>query len=389
MSDRDLQSIETPALTFDEGTLVERSRHLRSVSSQAGTRLLFALKALAYAGVLEILRPSVDGFACSSLFEAKLAREIGNGRRTIHLTTPGLRPTDMDELVEVCDYISFNSLPQWLRHRTVARGAVSCGLRVNPQVSLVDDHRCNPCRPHSKLGIPLDQLTAAFQDTPSLFEDVRGIHFHNNCDSRDLSQLLATVQHIDQRLSGLLERVEWVNLGGGYLFEESDDVAPFLDAVERLRSTYPVQLFIEPGAGLVREAGSLVSSVVDLLRSDGKTVAVLDTTINHMPELFEYQCQPDVVGAQADGRFIYTLVGGTCLAGDLFGEYAFEEPLEVGSRVVFANAGAYTLVKAHTFNGINLPTIFFRTLTGELVMQKQFTYEEFARRNGVEHHVVV
>ena len=71
-----------------------------------------------------------------------------------------------------------------------------------------------------------------------------------------------------------------------------------------------------------------------------------------------------------------------CLAGDLFGVYSFNEPLEVGSRVVFRNAGAYFIVKANMFNGINLPNIYSLTAEGELVLVKRFTYEDFASRCG-------
>ena len=85
---------------------------------------------------------------------------------------------------------------------------------------------------------------------------------------------------------------------------------------------------------------------------------MLDTTVNHMPEVFEYQFRPDVVGASDLGAHEYVLAGMSCLAGDVFGEYRFDEPLRVGSRVVFSNAGAYTIVKANTFNGIPLPAIY-------------------------------
>ena len=92
--------------------------------------------------------------------------------------------------------------------------------------------------------------------------------------------------------------------------------------------------------------------------SDGKEVAVLDTTVNHMPEVFEYQFRPEVLGHSDAGPHEYVLAGMSCLAGDVFGEYRFDEPLRVGSRVVFTDAGAYTIVKANTFNGIPLPTVY-------------------------------
>ena len=315
----------TPALLFDERTLQDRSLRLREISSNAGSQLLFALKSLAYTGVLETLKLYVDGFACSSLFEARLAREIGNRHRSIHLTTPGLMPDQIEVLVEECDYISFNSLPQWFRYRKIAAGSVSCALRINPQLPFVTDDRYNPCRTSSKLGVPLDQLVDIVEDEPSICDGLNGIHFHTNCDSEDLTPLLTTVRRLDEQLPGLLKRIEWVNLGGGYLFN-GDDYSPFFEAVKLLRSKYCVNVFVEPGAAFVREAGSLISSVVDLFNSDGRTIAVLDTTVNHMPELFEYQCPPEVVGAREKGPYPYSLVGGTCHAGDLFGEFAFEEP---------------------------------------------------------------
>ena len=215
-----------------------------------------------------------------------------------------------------------------------------------------------------------------------------GLLVHSNCDSTDLGDLLGTVQHLDVRLERVLERVEWVNLGGGYLFEESENIDPFCEAVGLLTSKYGLEVFIEPGAAMVRGAGYLMSTVLDLFDSGGENVAVLDTTVNHMPEVFEYDYSPDVVGHRDGGPHRYILAGASCLAGDLFGEYAFEDALKVGSRVVFANVGAYTLVKAHMFNGINLPAVYALTEEGELVVKRRFGYEDFLASCGVDARVV-
>ena len=54
---------------------------------------------------------------------------------------------------------------------------------------------------------------------------------------------------------------------------------------------------------------------------------MLDTTVNHMPEVFEYQFRPDVLGHNDAGAYEYVLAGMSCLAGDIFGEYRFDAPL--------------------------------------------------------------
>jgi len=43
------------------------------------------------------------------------------------------------------------------------------------------------------------------------------------------------------------------------------------------------------------------------------------------------------------------------------------------------------LAKAHMFNGINLPTVYARTPTGEFVLKRRFAYEDFASRCGMAH----
>ena len=106
-----------------------------------------------------------------------------------------------------------------------------------------------------------------------------------------------------------------------------------------------------------------------------------------MPEVLEYSFEPDVVGHDGNGAHEYVLAGCTCLAGDIFGEYRFEQPLQIGAKVVFYNAGAYTLTKAHTFNGVNLPAIYAMDESGVLTLKKRYTYSDFANRWGANDRI--
>ncbi len=250
----------------------------------------------------------------------------------------------------------------------------------------MDDARYNPCRPHSRLGAPLDQIKQALASQPELLQGIEGIHFHTNCDAADWSPLKKTVLHLDTHIPRLLRQCRWINLGGGYLLDDKTDLSAFREAVQLLQNKYDLEVIIEPGAGVVRDTCFLVAQVVDLFESDGVQVAVLDTTVNHMPEVFEFQFSPDVAGDTNEGRHCYILAGATCLAGDVFGEYAFDTPLAVGSRVTFTGVGAYTLVKSHMFNGINLPSIYALTPAGELILHKRFDYEDFRQRLEPEKH---
>jgi len=377
----------TPAFIFDEASLRKNTALLQSLVGPTGAQIYFPVKCHNLCASLEIIAEDVQGFAASSLFEARLAREVSFGRQQIHFTSPSLRDDEIGPLLALCDGIAFNSLSQWARHKNAATGRVTCGLRVNPQLSLVKDARYDPCQPHSRLGVPLDRLKQVLLSEPDLVDGIEGIHFHTNCDATNWSPLLELVQVLDCEIPNLLRRCRWLNLGGGYLLDSNTGIDDFGKAVRLLRSKYDLGVIFEPGAGVVRDACVLVAQVVDIVLSDGVQVAVLDTTVNHMPEVFEYQFSPDVAGHTAEGPHCYVLAGATCLPGDVFGEYAFHAPLHVGSTVTFTGVGAYTLVKAHMFNGVNLPTVYGVTATGELRLQKQYNYDDFRNRLGhTTHH---
>jgi carboxynorspermidine decarboxylase len=377
-------AVETPAFVLDERIILKHLETAARLRSLCGCKVLYALKPLVCPFALELMKPWLDGFAASSLFEARLARSVAGEEGGVHITTPGFRAAEMPELDALCDFVAFNSLPQMRRLGTRLGSVARCGLRINPGLSLVDDNRYNPCRPHSKLGVPIETFRRELRRRPAFVERIGGLHFHSNCDAPSFDPLLATVRHVADRLRDALPHMRWMNLGGGYLLDDAMRTEPLIEAVELLRSRSrpALEVFIEPGAAFVRDAGFLVAEVIDLFRSGGRSIAVLDTTVNHAPEIFEYQFEPDVAGHDDDGEYEYVLAGSSCLAGDLLGEYAFDAPLRVGSRVVLTNLGAYALVKAHMFNGINLPSIYSVTADGTLVRRRRFTYDDFLSRTG-------
>ena len=81
----------------------------------------------------------------------------------------------------------------------------------------------------------------------------------------------------------------------------------------------------------------------------------------------------------AAGSDPVTIAGRTCLAGDVFGEFALERPLGVGDEVRFADAAGYTMVKTTWFNGLRMPSIVVRRLDGDIDVVREFGYDDFER----------
>ncbi len=380
--------IDTPAFVTDEKTLQSDLALLRKIADQASCKLLYSPKACSLSTVLRSVDRLVDGFACSSPFELRLVDQLCGGTRSLHLVSPLIKRETLEEFGGRLDYLTFNSLSQWGRLRGRVSTETRVGLRVNPQLSFIRDPRYDPCRQNSKLGVPIGRLADLIESEPAGLRGVTGLHFHNNCEGTDFAGLLATARHIQDVIPKVLQQVDWINLGGGYLFNLANDYADFYEAVAVFRETFGLEVFIEPGAAAVRRCGTIEATVHDIFNGDDIQIAILDTTVNHMSEVFEFQFEPDVLGHVDGGLHSYLLAGCTCLAGDVFGQYSFDRALTIGSRITFLNMGAYTMSKAHRFNGVGLPTIYARRLDGSLDQVRTDSFDEFARNAGVTNIAV-
>jgi carboxynorspermidine decarboxylase len=135
-------------------------------------------------------------------------------------------------------------------------------------------------------------------------------------------------------------------------------------------------VYLEPGETAVTRSGFLVTEIVDIVRN-GADIAVVDAGVEpHLLDSLIYRtnAKMDLPGG---GAHTYMVAGRTCLAGDVFGTYAFPGKLSVGDLVVFADAAGYTMVKKNWFNGIQMPSIVVRRLDGKMDVVRRFTYEDY------------
>lgn len=65
------------------------------------------------------------------------------------------------------------------------------------------------------------------------------------------------------------------------------------------------------------------------------------------------------------------------------GESGFSAPLVPGDRLVIENVGAYTLVKARMFNGVNLPSLHCQPTDGVCELVSSYSYDDFKTRCGM------
>jgi carboxynorspermidine decarboxylase len=374
----DFSKIPSPCYVLEDSLLRKNLELLKYVQEQAGIEIICALKGFSMFSTFPMVRQYLAGSTASSLNEARLGFEE-MGSKT-HVYPPAYLDSEFDELLTYSNHISFNSLNQFnkFKDRTIACG-VSCGLRINPQYSEVETDMYNPCIAGSRLGITRNQLG----DT--LPEGIEGLHSHTLCEN-DSYTLERTLQAIEERFGGLLKQAKWLNLGGGHLITRADyEPEHLISVLKGLKSRYSnLKIIMEPGSAVGWRTGYLTSTVLDIIDSQGINVAILDLSFAaHMPDTLEMPYKPTILGAYQEpvsGKPTYRFGGMTCLAGDFYGDYSFDKPLEIGDSIVFDDMIHYTMVKTTTFNGVNLPSIGIWREDDTFDLVKTFGYESFKER---------
>lgn len=370
------EQIRTPYFLVDEKRLRRNLEVLGRIRDRTGCKILLAQKAFSMFAAYPLIREYLDGTAASGLLEARLGCEEF-GKET-HVYSPAYRPEEFDGLLRYADDFVFNSPGQVKRFASRAKAAgKSVGLRINPECSTQEGHDIyDPCAPGSRLGTTLANFDAGI--VPLL----DGLHFHTLCE-QGADALAVTAEAFEKKFGKYLHQMTWLNMGGGHHITKAGyDVEKLVEIIEHFQNEYNLQVYLEPGEAVVLNAGDLVTRVLEVMHNE-IDIAILDTSAAcHMPDVLEMPYRPPLQNSGFAGakEYTYRLAGPTCLAGDVIGDYSFDEALKEGDTLVFEDMALYTMVKTNTFNGMCLPSIVWQDEKAGKRLIRQFGYEDFKMR---------
>ena len=357
----------TPYYLIDKSKLLRNMEKIAYVREHSGAKALLALKCFATWSVFDFMSDYMDGTTSSSLHEVKLGRQKF-GKET-HAYSVAYSDSEIAEVIENADKIIFNSISQLTRFSAQASGIVR-GLRLNPQVSTSSFDLADPARPFSRLG------EWDVTKVEAVMDQISGFMIHNNCENADFDLFDRMLGNIEEKFGSLLSRVEWVSLGGGIHFTGDDyPLDKFCARLKAFSEKFGVQVYLEPGEASITKSTTLEVTVLDTL-FNGKNLAIVDSSIEaHMLDLLIYRENAKVLPNTGDHP--YMICGKSCLAGDVFGEFDFENEIKVGDRISIQDAAGYTMVKKNWFNGVGMPSIVIRELDGTERVIREFTFDDY------------
>lgn len=359
--------IPTPYYLIDETRLLQNMQKIEQLRLLSGAKALLALKCFATWSAFPSMRGFMDGTTSSSLYELRLGHEKF-GKET-HAYSVAWSDAEIDEAVSYADKIIFNSIGQLTRFEGQS-ASTQRGLRLNPRFSTSGFDLADPARPFSRLGEwDVDKIL-------TVIDKISGVMIHYNCENRDFDLFDQQLTRIETEFAPVLEKLQWVSLGGGIHFTGDDyPIEALATRLKAFSERFDVQVYLEPGEAAITGSTSLEVSVLDIL-NNGKQLAIVDSSTEaHMLDLLIYR---ESAKLPQNGDHAYQICGKSCLAGDIFGDARFPAQLTVGDRISIADAAGYTMVKKNWFNGVNMPAIVIRRTNGTVDLIRSFTFEDYA-----------
>jgi carboxynorspermidine decarboxylase len=374
----EFKNLETPCYVVDEEKLEDNLKILAEIKKKTGIKILMALKGFAMFGLFPIVEKYLDGVAAGSLYEAKLGAEKFKGK--LEVCAPAYFHQEIKELAKIADQLIFNSFAQWKKYGPELKEnkrKISFGIRVNPEHREVETDLYDPAGKYSRLGVKSENFKG------QSLNGISGLHFHTLCE-HNADAFLRTLKVFEEKFGKYLNKMEWVNFGGGHHLTRKDyDLGLFYKIIDGFKKRYPrLQIYIEPGEAISLNVGVLVGTVLDIVNNE-KDIAILDVSAyDHMPDALAMPYWPQALGGGPERKYEYNYrFGGlTCLAGDIIGDYSFPKPLKIGDRIVFMNQAHYTMAQTRTMCGVALPSIAIRKNSGKIQVVKKFGYEDFKNR---------
>lgn len=340
-----------------------------------------------------LLRTMLDhgiGLDVASAFDVVAGEAAGFPPERLTFCTKSPSPDDIAAALRCGTIVAGNAaqLTRWIQH-----GVSTMGLRVNPGIAAGFHPHVQTAPAGRRFGTPIAEAPDTIDAARADGTEIAGLHCHLGSDILDAGL------HLDatDRLLSLCSRVggiEWVSIGGGYGIPFPGDsgsydldalLAGVLDQLADRRD--PVQVRFEPGAHLSRDAGWLVAAVRSVSMEDGTQAVECDANVNHLPGALLYGTQHPVTAVrQSDApadptELMPTLITGDLMQpGDILASAAELPPLQPDDLVAFGLAGAYTAVRASTFNGRPMPAEVWLGPTGPEVVQARLRPDELHAR---------
>ncbi|MDA8085493.1 MAG: type III PLP-dependent enzyme [Nitrospiraceae bacterium] len=353
----DTNEVELPVLLMD-------SERLKKKASAVGknirnSKVFYAVKANAADGVIELLDGMSLNFEIASEGELEPLEKVGVSADRIITSNPVKTFKFLKKAAEYgIKYYAYDS-----KDEVDKIAAMVPGAKVYVRLSVPNEGSEWPLS--KKFGVEIDDGISLISYAAQKGLDPVGITFHvgsqcTNIYNWDNALYKAKVLWDLAAQKGIRMRV--LNIGGGYPVKYTKNVVD-IEEIEKnidgfIKDLFPpdIDVFIEPGRGVVGDAGVFACQVIGKSKRGDENWLHIDVGVfNGLMESIGGIKYSYILEDTGGSKKSWTIAGPSCDGFDVIDRNVMLHEPEIGSMVLILSCGAYTNSYASEFNGFSIP----------------------------------
>ncbi len=333
----------------------------RNLDKIFGSRLevFYAVKANRHLEILKTLLSEGCGFDVASMNEVRICMGIGCPPGKIAFSNPIKSPSEIREAYKLgVRLFSADSEAEIRKLSELAPGSdIYIRLAVSNEGSVWPLTR--------KFGVERPEAVSLLSQAVHLGLNPVGLTFHVGSQCLNPENWEKAIDACAEvftaaRREGI--KLKLLNLGGGLPALEAMTQPPSIEEIGRRvvgrierHFSRDVRVLIEPGRHMVATSGTLVASVIGEAERRGEHWIYLDAGVYNglmeIHEKFPYEVRTEHPSRE---KRSYVMAGPTCDSVDVIFKSIVLPKVELGDRILFMNAGAYT-TGYDRYNGFDFP----------------------------------
>ncbi len=385
----------TPLYVYSLTELARCANNWSQATKQRKDRVFYAMKANSSQALLkEFIR---FGFGFDIVSGGELARALAAGAdpKTIVYSGVGKSAQEIKAAL-TAGILCFNveSESELLRISAIAKElgkTANISLRVNPDIDA-------KTHPYISTGLKKNKFGVSFDEAPRIYKlaqrlpniRVTGIDAHIGSQLTELDPFVHALEKILDIVDALGKEgitLDHIDVGGGlgicYTKETPPSVETLVSALHETltsRGYKDTALFFEPGRSLIATCGLLLTRVEYLKAGPEKNFCIVDASMTEMIRPALYQATMPLFNCTNRGASSvpFDVVGPVCESSDWL-ERDFSVDVKEGDILVMADAGAYGMSMASTYNSRETPAEVLLCEGKATLIRKRSTIEDLMR----------
>jgi diaminopimelate decarboxylase len=353
----------TPLFVYDSKVIAARFDAVKTAFAARAPLICYAMKANSNRAIVTLLAKRGGGADIVSGGELLRALAAGVPAERIVFSGVGKTAEELDLGIRK-RVLTFNveSRGELIALEATARRLkrrAPVSVRLNPHVDAKTHPHITTGLAHNKFGVTRSEALRLYEKaSASRWLDVKGIQCHIGSQITDVGPYEEMATAVTDIVMELVRRrilMDMIDVGGGlgvtYKSEPALPLGRLAAALDRLLPRGP-RLLLEPGRYLVAEAGTLLTRVLYVKKTETRTFVIVDAAMNDLarPALYDAWHQVVPVAPRRGPRALVDVVGPVCESGDFLARDRRLPPVRPGDLLAIGGAGAYGFAMSSQYN---------------------------------------